>query len=75
MVMELCEWGNLHDLYKKEKFTVMQKPDMIKALFVQICHGVSAIHSKIGHAHLNLNLKNILVGADYKLKVCGLSSA
>ena len=53
----------------------MQNYDLIKALFIQILEGVNAIHTKTGHAHLNLNLKNILVGADFKLKVTGLGSA
>lgn len=43
-------------------------------LFNQILAGVSFIHAS-GHAHLDLSLENVLVGAEGQLKVCDFGLA
>ena len=72
MTMELCK-QDLFDLIA-EKGPV-QNQSLAKYLFKQICSGVSALHTETGYAHMDIKLENILIGKDYKLKLCDFGFA
>ena len=47
----------------------------MRYLFSQICDGVDTLHIKAQYAHLDIKLENILIGNDYKLKLCDFGFA
>lgn len=65
--MEYCQHGDLFDVLKK---TGKMDPQFAKHYFMQLLDGVEHLHSKAGVAHLDLKLENILIGDDFKLKLC-----
>ena len=48
---------------------------MVRYLFNQICSGIEALHTTSKHAHLDIKLENVLIGNDYKLKLCDFGFA
>ena len=70
--MELCK-KDLFD-YISEKGPV-ENDAIIRYLFAQICNGIDALHTKAQCAHLDLKLENILIGQNYKLKLCDFGFA
>jgi len=58
MTMEYCQNGDLFDLVKK--FGKLNE-GIARNLFLQILNGLEYLHSKVGVAHLDLKLENILV--------------
>ena len=73
MCMELCSHGDLASLIKAGDG--IEKEKLLKSMFVQICHGVIALHTRAGFAHMNLSCDKVLVGDDLTMKVCDMSSA
>ena len=71
--MEMCKEKDLFDFIVDKASSVNQS--MAKYLFKQICRGVDALHTKAGYAHLDIKLENILIGKDYKLKLCDFGFA
>ena len=72
MTTELCK----QDLFDLIAGTGQAKTEsMAKYIFKQICNGVGALHNTTGYAHLDLKLENILIGKDYKLKLCDFGFA
>ena len=72
MTTELCK----QDLFDLIAGTGQAKTEsMAKYIFRQICGGVEALHNTTGYAHLDLKLENILIGKDYKLKLCDFGFA
>jgi serine/threonine protein kinase len=67
MSMEYCPNGDLFDLVKK---TGKLSNNLARSLFLQILDGVEHLHEVGGVAHLDMKLENILVGNDFKLKLC-----
>ena len=67
MTTELCK-QDLFDLIASKG--PAQNESLVKYIFSQICEGVSALHNTTGYAHLDIKLENILIGKDYKLKLC-----
>ena len=70
--MEFCEFGDIFDIVKATGG--FKNLDLVKFLFSQVLNGVNHLHL-IGYSHLDLKLENILVGNDYKLKLCDLGFA
>ena len=73
MSMELCEYGSLFDLI--ERTGGIKDDKLVNYLFLQVCDGLKAVHEKAQYAHLDLKLENILIGSDFKLKLCDFGSA
>lgn len=48
---------------------------LTRFLFKQLCEGVQHIHNVGGYSHLDLKLENILIGNDFKLKICDFGFA
>jgi serine/threonine protein kinase len=72
MTMELCQFGDVFDIVKATGG--FKNVDLVKFLFRQVLSGVNHLHS-VGYSHLDLKLENILIGNDYKLKLCDLGFA
>ena len=72
MSMEYCPNGDLFDLVKK---TGKLSENLAKSLFLQLTNAVEYLHSSAEVAHLDLKLENILIGNDYKLKLCDFGFA
>lgn len=70
--MELTEHGDFFDIVKATKG--FKSVPMVRYLFRQILEGVNHLH-KVGYSHLDLKLDNILIGNDFKLKLCDLGFA
>ena len=68
MSMEFCTHGDLGKQLNEKG--AIKDEHLLKHLFVQICKGVDSLHTKAGHAHLDLKVDNILIGDDYLLKLC-----
>ena len=71
--MELCPNGDLFSLIKRNDG--IENEFLLKTLFIQLCNGVSALHSKAGYAHLNLRPEKILISNELSIKICDLSLA
>ena len=72
MTTELCK-QDLFDLIASKG--PAQNEPLVKYIFSQICEGVSALHNTTGYAHLDIKLENVLIGKDYKLKLCDFGFA
>ena len=64
--------GDLFDVIKESKG--LKNLEVTRYLFKQICMGVKNIHDA-GFCHLDLKIDNILIGNDFKLKVCDFGMA
>ena len=65
--------GSLFELI--ERTGGISDDNLLRYLFLQICDGLQAVHIKARYAHLDLKLENILIGNDFKLKLCDFGSA
>lgn len=72
MTMEFCSHGDLIELMIKRG--AIKDEMLLRYLIAQICQGVDALHTTAGYAHLDLKPDNILIGDDYRLKVCDFGS-
>lgn len=68
MCMEYCANGDLFDFMKKNGGKLSEA--IAKHLFMQILDAVEFLHTKAEIAHLDIKLENILIGNNYKLKIC-----
>ena len=73
IIIELCGKENIQDYLNKEKSKI--NPKIIYTIIKDICLGLKEIHSK-NIIHCDLKPSNILIGHDYKVKICdfGISS-
>ena len=74
IVLELCSKGDLFNVVL-ENSEILNEDSILKNLFTQICSGIQAIHDETKNAHLDIKLDNILIGDDYKLKICDMGLA
>lgn len=72
MSMELSEHGDFFDFIKNTGGC--RSLPLVRFLFSQILAGVQHLNS-IGYSHLDLKLDNILIGNDFKLKLCDFGFA
>ena len=70
--MELCK-SDLFDFIASKG--TLESESLIRYLFTQICNGVDVLHTKALYAHLDIKLENILIGNDFKLKLCDFGFA
>ena len=73
MLLEECIHGDLFDYISTNGAIKDQK--LLKYMFLQICSGVTAVHTVAQKAHLDLKLENILIGSDEQLKICDFGMA
>ena len=66
MLTELCN-SDLFDLIA-ERGPILDRK-LLRAMFKQICIAVDAT-KQVGYAHLDIKLENILIGSDFKLRLC-----
>lgn len=67
MTMEYCPNGDLFDLIKKNG---KLSEGLTKNIFLQLLNSLEFLHNKVGVAHLDLKLENILVGNNFEVKLC-----
>ena len=70
---ELCENGSLFDFVECRKG--IQDELLLKYLFLQICRGIQSLHLKAQQAHLDIKLDNVLIGNDFRLRICDFGHA
>lgn len=67
MTMEYSKNGDLFEVIKK---TGKLEANFARFYFNQLLNVMEHLHLTVKVAHLDLKLENILVGDDYKLKLC-----
>jgi len=67
-VFEECRYGDLFNFVGAHGS--IRDPKLLKYLFLQVCHGLHALHTEANLAHLDIKLENILVSNDGVLKLC-----
>ena len=72
MSMELSTHGDMFDIVKSSGG--FKDVMLVRYLITQILNAVSHLN-KVGYTHLDLKLDNILIGNDFKLKLCDLGFA
>ena len=70
--MELSQFGDLFDVVSAKGG--FKNSSMTRFVFTQILEGTGHLH-KSGYSHLDLKLDNILIGNDFKLKLCDFGMA
>jgi len=75
MTLEFCPAGDLFDLCTEYKDLLKENMEVSKNLFVQVCRAVSELHLKTGYAHMDIKPDNMLIGNDFKVKLCDLGLA
>ena len=71
IIYELAQKYTLKDKLLSRKYF---DEKLSKIIFWDIGHKINSLH-KIGIAHMNLNLENILLDNNYNIKIAGFSSA
>ena len=66
IMMEYAPHGDFFDFVKNYQESLTEK--LIRTYFRQLIEGLEYLHSQ-GVCHLDLKLENLLLGADYKLKI------
>lgn len=72
MSMDLSVNGDLFDIVKSTGG--FRDVSLVRYLFNQILDAMSHLN-KVGYSHLDLKLDNVLIGNDFKLKLCDLGFA
>ena len=70
LLLENCPYGDLSDILAKS-FPLSET--IILSIIKEIAEGINIIHSK-KLIHRDIKLENILIGQDYKLKICDFGS-
>jgi len=65
-LIEMAEFGDFFDIV--ENGTIRNNDQLIGAYFQQLLEGIEHMHSQ-GMAHLDLKLDNLMLGADFQLKI------
>lgn len=71
MITELCS-SDLFEIIAEHGPILDRK--LLRAMFKQICLAIDAT-KQAGYAHLDIKLENILVGSDFKLRLCDFGFA
>ena len=66
ILMEYCPHGDFFNFMRKHREGFDEK--LIRSYFRQLIEGLGYLHS-VGVYHLDLKLENLLIGADYQLKI------
>lgn len=72
LTLELSQFGDLFDVVKATGG--FKSVPLTRFVFAQILEGTAHMH-KCGYSHLDLKLDNILIGNDFKLKLCDFGMA
>jgi serine/threonine protein kinase len=73
MMLEHCKNGDLFELVSRSKG--ISDLSLLKHIFRQICSPISTMHNELGLGHFDIKLENILLGNDYKPKLCDMGLA
>jgi len=65
--LELCPYGDLFDVVSKNG--PILDDTLLRYVFLQVCDGVKALHTKANLAHVDLKLENVLIGEDARVKL------
>lgn len=65
--MEYCSNGDLFDLVKKSG---KLSSSLALHIFSQVLNAIEFLHEKIGIAHLDIKLENLLIARDLSIKLC-----
>lgn len=71
LVSELAPYGNFDALLRKR--TILGDEVLVRTYFHQLINALDYLHSR-GLSHMNLNPGHMLLGTNYKLKLCGFSN-
>lgn len=66
--METCTGGDMFDLISKNNGGIAD-PRLRKHMFTQVLKSVQYLHEKVGYAHMDIKLENLLLGNDMKIKL------
>lgn len=72
LMLEMCENGDLFSLI--QRMGGIRDLGCLRQLFGEICSGVSALH-ELGVGHFDIKAENIIIGNDYKAKLCDFGAA
>jgi len=72
VLTEHAQYGDFFDLVTSDIFD--NNDPLMRTYFHQFIEGLEHIHSK-GVAHLDIKLENLMLGADYKLKIIDFDQA
>ena len=75
VALELCDHGDVFDLVADHGDFLRENPDTVKNLFGQVVQAVKALHTETQYAHLDLKVDNLLIGNDFRVKLCDLGCA
>ena len=68
MVFEQCRYGDLLDFMKGHGAVLETK--LLKFIFLQVCEGLKALHTKAQLCHLDIKLENVLISEEGTVKLC-----
>jgi len=68
LLMEYAPFGCLHDFLQSDVCTMDET--LTRTMFNQILNGLEYLHNTAKVAHLDLKPDNLLIGEDFKLKIC-----
>lgn len=66
--METCTGGDMFDLISKINGGIPETR-LLKHLITQVLRSVQYLHEKVGYAHMDIKLENLLIGDDMKIKL------
>lgn len=72
ILMEYCPYGDFFNFMGKYRKDLNEK--LIRTYFKQLIEGLEYLHS-VGVYHLDLKLENLLIGADFQLKIADFDLA
>ena len=75
IALELCPHGDLFELVSEHHLWLQENQHATKNLIGQVFQAVNELHTKTKHAHLDLKLDNILIGSDFKIRLCDMGTA
>lgn len=71
--MEVCTYGDLFSVVNDHG--PIRDDSLLRYVFLQVCKGTHALHTKVNLVHLDLKLENILIAANTKVKICDFGMA
>mmetsp|Transcript_125953 Transcript_125953/g.177706 ORF Transcript_125953/g.177706 Transcript_125953/m.177706 type:complete len:188 (+) Transcript_125953:129-692(+) len=72
ILMEFAQYGDFADIAEIPE--ILSNEKVMRTYFHQVVSGLEYLHSK-NIAHLDLKIENLLMGKDFKLKICDFETS